>query len=209
MDVRRIELATRRYGEVQGLRQCAFGIYLIGVSWIATLVPLDRFFWSVTPMLVLLPWAIATHRWCNQYYARRYGRVKPIDSNASPRKKVIVGTGIGIAMQIDSRVGAHVGLPSVFFLLCAGWRAWQCLRDWPHRPYLVIDVSGAVLASLAFVDSRPAHLPGDWTHVAYYAGYFWLGLSAIVTGALDHLLLVRTLPGVGAVQEDLEHADTV
>jgi hypothetical protein len=32
MDVRRIELVTRRYRDLQGLRVCAFGIYQIGVS---------------------------------------------------------------------------------------------------------------------------------------------------------------------------------
>jgi hypothetical protein len=209
MDVRRIELVTRRYRDLQGLRVCAFGIYQIGVSWIATLVPLDRFLWFAAPMLLMLPWAFATHRWCNQYYSRRFGRVRPVDSGGSTRKAVITGTVAAIAMQIDSRVGADVGLPGMLFLMLAGWRAWHCLRDWPHRPYLVIDVCGALVASIVFVGARPLHLAPDLTPIAYYPGFFWIGLSAIVTGALDHLQLARTLPEAGSTQEDLEHANTV
>ncbi len=85
MDVRRIDLVTRRYRELQGLRVCAFGIYLMGVSWIATLVPLDRFLWFVAPTLLMLPWAFATHRWCNQYHlpqirARKTCRFRRLDA---------------------------------------------------------------------------------------------------------------------------------
>jgi hypothetical protein len=194
----RIRLVTRRYAELQGLGRCLLGAGSVAGAGVSGVVPGDYDIFVIG--LVWLSVVVSGRPIVLKYYADRFGRVAQPSESQQPKFWLLFLL-FGVPTMIAQAVGP--GYPNAMFLSIAIFLAWQLVRDWPVRKHLIIDVGAASLASALFVGET---MPGTGE---YWAMAFTItGAAAMITGALDHRLLVRTLPGVHDRQEH-RYADTL
>jgi hypothetical protein len=126
--------------------------------------------------------------WLNRLYDRRFGRVRTSHTDAD--YGWIVGAVTGILAQVDRSHLGH-GWPSFALLALAVWPIRTVIRSWPYRAYHVVNVVAAVLGSMMYTAVRLPADGGPWiARCAVLAG-----LGYMLTGLLDHQLLVRVLGG--------------
>lgn len=195
----RIELVTRRYGDLQGLGRCCLGLGLIIGGGVSTWMPPGDLEWFV-PMLVALPVCVFGKILSDRYYKARFGRVSqlPIESN---RPFLVIFSVCGVLTGVQNLAGP--GYPNAMFLIFAIFALRALIQDWPLRKYLILDVSAAAIASALYIDVAPGDPKVDY----YWMGFTLLGAAALITGKFDHHLLVRTL-SVTDGREESQHAES-
>ncbi len=206
----RIRLVTRRYHELQGLGRCCWGLGLVAGSLVAAHVLKSD--WGLLWVLlvfagVAVPGTVVSER----LYKQRFGRVAALDQDGPRRMGLLMGAAFGCAFIVE-RHFAGPGYPHPFFMVLAAISAWPLVRDWPLRKYLVVEVAATVLISALYVTVKPVALPDNDTFLResfIWQGFGLLGLALMVTGMLDHRLLVSTLPGLHEPLGQGEHADTL
>lgn len=222
--LRRIQLVTRYYDWLQGLRFLPLGLLLLGMAGWAMAQPGD----SARPPrvgLAVLGAAMGVgfllYAVVGAYYRRRFGDVRPSAATKQTRRRMVLtfalaalvvaqvlvlvrGRGSGPAM------GATVGLALGAASLWAYW-AWMG-RFVRHYP----PVAGAMLlaAGLHQLGLNPlcallhaGTASPDWRCDMATFHLVW-GLAIVVMSVLDHRLLVRTLRPPRGEEEDASPPET-
>lgn len=184
-ELRRLQYATSNFFALQGLRQVAAGIMMLFVIPILSLnAPWNA--WLFLPLLALLGicwWRIGI------YYEHRFGSVKlqtrvwTWPDGGSMLKRGLFWGGV-IALYLFAAKALQVNLsPQWFFgFLFLAFFVIEG-RRWYYLPFAV-----SFFALTAF---NPV------SHPLLLAASLWLmPVGLIITGILDHRLLVRSLPGV-------------
>lgn len=203
-DVKKTQLVTERYWELQGLRAALVGTgYVVGAG-AAILLPVvspgvDQEIWSM-PLAVGLAFLliIPGMAWLNRFYERTFGRLRP---TARARRFSLI---IVPALLIPGMVATpHFG-PRGYVAFFIGWAVvgiWIAIRDRPFRNHHLLDVLAGLLA--AAVLWRVSAEEPEWLGLAW--GFLVLGVGAIVTGFRDHQLLAATLRGGRSEAEPAEN----
>lgn len=181
-DLALIRFVTRRYRELQGLHLFAWSlcgaVYLsLTLFWVGD----DPAAQSILAALTLcLPMALAGAG-VRHFYETRFGRLA--DDAAFPWACVVLfATGfiavawlapapVLVSSVLAGGVAVHLGIT---------------LRDFPFRSHHLLGAAGGLLA-----------LSISWSAGAHERGLAFLvwNVSLIAVGLLDHLLLVRAMPG--------------
>lgn len=190
-DVRRIAFATRRFHALQGLRRAAQAMWVLAV--LVALPHVEALGDSRSPfsvplvVLALSVWLLGppflNHR-VERYYRRTFGCVS-VDRMAVALWVLPGMLLVMVAAWFDLR-RAGTGLPSVAALICAAGAGVLVVRDWPWRWYHTLAIGAGLIASMSWASPRsPANALLTATAV--------ICAGVVVTGYLDHRLLVRTL----------------
>jgi hypothetical protein len=192
---KRIRFVTANYYQLQGFRLVPFGIFALLVrasyrGWFDWLPgrPVHEpgglgVVWGPLAFVA----AIACALTATAYYRKRYGAVAP---NGRGRRNWLLGLAIisfFALAQIDARVAWPISLSSLLVSASLGITVWA--DGWARAHYLF----GAV-AWLA-VSIMPAFHPDLPTALLAYDSA--IGLTLIVCGIGDHLLITRTLGETG------------
>ncbi|MFP2928626.1 hypothetical protein ACLESO_26210 [Pyxidicoccus sp. 3LG] len=218
--LRRIQLVTRYYDWLQGLRFLPMGLMLLAVAGFLATVPPEG---GRPPKMTLValalggPLGFLMYFALGGYYRRRFGDVKPSASTLRTRRRMLWTFLLAGLVLSQGIVLAHGGraaepMPVALALLLAAaslvaYWAWMG-RFVPHYPLLAgVVLLLAVLHHLGFnplcalrhpVDSTPNWLCEMATFHAVW------GLVIIASSVLDHRLLVRTLRPVPSNEPDSE-----
>lgn len=195
-DVKKAQLVTERYWELQGLRGALIGTgYVLGAS-AAILLPAvspgvgtDEEIWSLPvalglAFLVIIPGMA----WLDRFYERTFGRLKP--TKRARRFGLIIVPALLMPGMVAAPHFGQRGYVSFFI----GWTVvgiWIAIRDWPFRTHHLLDVVAGILGAVVVwrvSAEEPEGLGLLW-------GLFVIGTAAIVTGFRDHQLLAATLRG--------------
>ena len=176
VDVGRLKFVASNLGVLWGLRQTAVGAFLLLAVAIFRFGP-EWSYW-LTPLLIIP--AVFSVRRINAYYGSTFGKIEV--GTCSPTRSILYilfGPVLAIVlMMIPPREGPirSMGCTLIAYFFRTGKR-------WYYA------VFGAMILGLSF-------WPGLDPWVAMKT-YFWLlPLIAIVTGLLDHFLIVNSLPGL-------------
>ena len=184
-DLARIRLVTARYGELRGLINATMAVGLLLGMWSAAAwFGLPGGIWGIVPgaLLAWLAMYALEHR-----YDEVFGRVRQCAPESWYRR--LLPFSIAASVVIDGHFRGS-GYPSTLFSLLAAGHAWVAVRDWPTRGYYAIaaGLTGTAAALYSGVaDSSASHDVGLFTALTL------LGVGTIITGLLDHRLLVTTL----------------
>lgn len=189
MEHGRIRFVTGNYYQLQGLRMVPIGLFLALVGLLNLFGMFDHFRPAAQPRLVtgvgLAGWlALGLSVAAPLYYRYRYGAIKP--SARGRRNGWITAAVIGtfLLIRVDNDLHWPVSLSLLLVsasLFIAVWR-----DGWIRAHYLVPAVAWLVVGFQPAFNVTPAHT----TRV----GFILLGgLTLIVCGIGDHLLLTRTL----------------
>lgn len=207
--LRRIQLVTRYYDWLQGLRFLPIGLVLLGAAGWLVVVPVDAGHppkLGPVVMATALPVALLAYAVMGGYYRRRFGDVRPSAATVQTRRRmmltfVLVGLLLsqGLVLLLGKRTGQ--GLPMALAMalgagaVLAYW-AWMG-RFVPHYPPIAAVM--LVLAGVHHLGLNPLCTllhPGstgpDWRCDMATFHLAW-GLAIIAMSLLDHRLLVRTL----------------
>lgn len=203
-DLAMIRFVTTRYRDLQGLRTVLHGACIVSVWAILRWAPPDRrpgtFFVAALLWASLSMWGGARVR---RYYAGRFGRATPPGGDRfddtvyalahEPYIMLLVSTAISL--------GGQFALLLPVLTVTTAWKVW---RDWPYRTHWLVPVVVGAAFSLAFFQLRTAAQFRDWQWQLMVTG----SLSLMIAGALDHRLLMTTMPAADAA-ESAEHADPI
>ena len=180
-ELERIRFVVAHFNQLQGLRGVAVGVSYVAVFGptlaMAGPAPGDRAWMIAFPALfvVLVPWMLALDR----YYKREFGRlVGPVGSD---RTWMLWSATIGVAAIAGPSKAS-------LFIALAAWSLWAVIRDWPHRRHYLIDIAACLVALTAFAPTSGLNEMG-----AVMAGFAIIGVPFVITGFLDHRLLVTTM----------------
>jgi len=184
-----IRFVTANFHQLQGLRLVPFGILFIGtplglMPWLPPAV--DRFFEVMFGGWYSLTAALACAFLVTAYYRRRYGTVA--QHHRRLRNSLLATAVVAywvLSAHVDTRLDWPVSLSSLFVSACL---------------FLTVRVDGFIRVHylfgaviwfiLAFILVFPID-PYVYVFVFYLTG----GLTLIVCGIGDHLLITRTLAG--------------
>ncbi|MCU0512974.1 MAG: hypothetical protein MUE40_10430 [Anaerolineae bacterium] len=182
----RVELLTRNFNAMQGLRFVPLALWLT-VSGISDVLPGDKGLFGVV-WLLMLPVCFGLYAVAAAYYRRQYGEVvdAPVPSQVA-LDALLAGLVIVLGL-VEIALRPPV---SPMFLTLAGYTAyrwWLTGRVFAHYPALAVLALVTALLPLLL----PA-VPRDEL-LTLAVGVFWLANSV-----LDHLALTRALrvPGEG------------
>jgi hypothetical protein len=200
-DLGRMRFVAARYHELQGLRATLIGSAFtttmglaLGLRW-----PPDDTAWFTAAgaaFALLIPGML----WLDRFYRTRFGKTAPVRGfwslgNLMPMVMVPL---LLVDMQFNGRLG-------LYFLAWAAFALWVTVRDWRYRSYHILDVA---LGAIAAVLSAPLGAAYGSYQPALMTGFFLIGSGMMVTGLLDHGLLVSSMPLTRDAREQ-GHADAV
>ena len=206
-DLERVRYVTENYEDLQGLKWAPAGllVLIVYVSVIFTSFEITTKFVAdiVVTLAVLVGVALLVSFFgIRRYYENRYGRVRVVP-RIFRRRRAYGGLVVLVVMLVTFYLAAFVYEirsiePYPFFLILFG--AVEMLERWPeirfraHHFFTGVLMTVAGLVLLIFTLQGNPYSEILFVHVL--VGLFVLQLT--VGGALDHLLLVRTmkhLPG--------------
>ena len=210
-EVDRIRFVTRRYQDLQGLRQLVILPACLLAFWSQPYVKLLRYdgpvaagvglLASLVPLLIVV-W---TRPLLDRYYRRRFGCVAADRQqrwlDVGPAAALLV-TGLWIDM---SRLGTSA--PSAVLIAGTLLGLHVTIRDWPWRAHHLIPAIGCAIGA-----SATAMVPAmrvDNLQEMLRSPFTILMVSNIVAAYLDHRLLVRTLPPNSGDDAEIEAAAPV
>ena len=203
-DLAVIRFVTTRYRDLQGLRTVLDGVTMASFWTILRWAPADRS--PVTFFVASLLWA-GLSMWggarVRRYYAGRFGRATPAGGDRfdesvhalahDPYRVMLASTAISLGGQF-----------ALLLPVLTATTAWKVWRDRPYRSHWLVPVAVGAGFSLAFFELRTAAQFRDWQSWLMVTG----GMSLMIAGAMDHRLLMTTMPAAGAA-ERLERADRI
>jgi hypothetical protein len=196
-DTGRIRFVTRRFHELQGYRAALLGGCLLAGVGLADHIAEGA---SAQLAQIVAFGCIALASASDaiaRYYRARFGDVHIPGRQAA--LSLSVAPHLGLAFDCLFLVTGRAG-PSLAAVLLAASSLVILIRDWPWRVHHTIGVVAGVVAALGSGSVLPV-VPLDGGFLdprrteAFIGAYFLVGLSLLVTGCLDHRLLIKTLPG--------------
>ena len=189
-NLKRVQLVTRHFGELQGLRLSLFGSVFTLVFGAYVLAPPAEGSGGIwialaAALLVIVP----CQRVVERYYESTFGRVRRAPSNTSSWKSAALGASlvlIGMALKLPPLAAA---LPFV-----VGFSLWIVIRDWPFRAYHLAGFGAALSATLLLMTPAAVAAPD----AATAAALLLFGVAYVPVGLLDHRLLVSLMHGAEA-----------
>jgi hypothetical protein len=187
-DLRRVRYVTENYINLQGLRWVIWGIIcLLVAAEDAGLLP------TIVLFLIGIPIGLALFAWSGYYYSNTYGRVQE-PGNAQSE---LLRMGVFFATALASFLIDRTLHPPIFIaplVLAAGLLVmhWQIGR--PYRWHYLVLALLVAAANIALYWADPA--PGSPLLRAGAVLWTFVGLTFIVSGFFDHLLLVHTFKPV-------------
>ncbi|MCP3140637.1 hypothetical protein [Pyxidicoccus xibeiensis] len=218
--LRRIQLVTRYYDWLQGLRFLPIGLMLLVMAVFLASLPLEggrppRL--SLTVLEVGGPVALVLYFVLGWYYRRRFGDVKPSAATLQTRRRMMwtfVLAGLVLSQGVVLALGRKSGEPmpvTLALVLAAGslvaYWAWMG-RFVPHYPpiaggmLLLAGVHGLGFNPLCTL-LHPGSSALDWRCEMATFHAVW-GLVIVALSVLDHRLLVRTLRPPHAEEPDAQ-----
>jgi hypothetical protein len=187
-NLKRIHFVTQNYHNLQGLRWVAWGILCLAVAaedggWLPTIV----LFLGAIPLSLFLFW------WIGVYYDRHFGQVQgPNNVQAGLLLTLTYLATALVSFLIDRTIKPPVYLAPLVFAAGLVILYWQAGR--PYRWYYLLIVPLIVMIdlSLPWLNISPAN---PWPRPGVILWLF-IGLSMIIGGFFDHLLLTRTFRAV-------------
>jgi hypothetical protein len=192
--LRRLQLLSKRFVELQGLRVAFAGAAIATVfgSYLASTHPTESGAWIAIALSGAL--MIPGEWWLHRYYANTFGR-----QVTEPRNWRSIGVFLlaynFVGFFLDRRFPEiPAGGPTVFTFI--GASVFIAIRDWPWRLYYLGAAASVAIAFGANVFGVDVIDRGMTMTVAFLA----CGFSMIVAGVLDHWLLVRLMASARAEQ---------
>lgn len=186
----RIRLLSARFNELQGLRVALAGACMavgIGVYLFSTPSPTGN--GTMVALAVSFVPVLAGMRWLDRYYATTFGR--QIWTRSRHLALFVLGY-LGIALILNTWTPEiAAGGPTLGIVALAS--LWIAIRDWPWRAYY-LGVTLAIAATFAATTSGAGLIPDPGLTLG--ALFLAVGVSMVVVGMLDHLLLVKLLKDV-------------
>jgi hypothetical protein len=223
-DIRRIAFVTRRFHDLQGLRTVADAVPPVIFAALLRSGESNR-------NVIILACGLAAYfaaraTWIRSrldaYYSRRLGRVdrsvpnpdrtllfspsRPLgwgDRNPNQDWIFLIYQGL-----ISAPMGRDMHLPVfvqvLLTMLMLGFPPiWILVRDWPHRAHWLLPLGVGVAFALRLGVVATSQEAVAW-QVLVCLG---CGVALAIVGALDHLLLVKSLGGGAGARSTAEYAD--
>ena len=200
MDVRRIAFVTRRFRDLQGLRMVSYGMALVIGAFTFGFMPESH----RDPMLhvgtFVIVSASAADGALRRYYARGFGvvgdRLRFTGSGSQYSPPALLAHLVSMGLMFDMLLVAIVKVSplSVGAVTLIIGSVWILVRDGPQRFHYLISVfAGATACVVTAIAPAPS---GKYDAAA--GGYYVLaagiiGVSLVVTGLMDHRVLVQTM----------------
>jgi hypothetical protein len=188
----RIRLLSSRFNELHGLRVSLVGacIAVIESSYLV-LASKPTGNGALASLFIVIPAAIPGVLWLNRYYASRFGR--QVWTRPNPRYVLAFLFAYNvIGWSLNTLIPSiPAGTPTLWTV--ALFSLWVTIRDWPWRAYylgMTLAVAGTFTASASGVGWIVN--PG----LTVPALFVTTGVSMVVVGVLDHLLLVKLMKDV-------------
>jgi hypothetical protein len=184
-DLERVRYITENYINLQGIRWMVWGVLCLAVA-------AEDAGWLPTAVLGLvgIPVGLALFAWSGHYYSAHYGRVRD-PGNAQVE---LLRMGVFFATALVSFLLDRTLHPPIYIaplVLAAGLLLMHFQLGRPYRRHylllaLLVAAADVGLYWLQPAAGSPLLRPGAvlWT---------FIGLTFIITGFFDHLLLSRTL----------------
>jgi hypothetical protein len=213
-DLARIRFVTARHGELQGLRQLMIAVACLASFWSRPYIEALRDLGSIDAaaglILLILPFVavIAARPALNRYYARRFGTVA---GSADRLSRDPIGWAVlligGFALDVAT---LDSGRPIGVLIAGTVVALHIVVRDWPWRAHHLVTT--VVCCSAALLIATGAGFRVDsFDELRRGPLSILLGLQ-LVSGVLDHRLLLRALPfnpDAHATELAPDHADTL
>ena len=200
-NLERVRYVTENYEQLQGLKMVPVGILMLTISALTLLrVDLPGMSYKKETILFgvlliiggMLGIAVASlAAWViGGRYERMYGKARQLPSSRRMVVLVVLGwIAFWIAPMTDVVLQTPV-YPIYLVIGIAGIIFW-----WPEKRFRVHYLVAAVTFLIVGFLPLTGMLPGNYTE-ALWLLFLHFGVSVVVIGLLDHLLLVRTLKAV-------------
>ncbi len=192
LDIRQLRFVTENYPNLQGLRLVPFALLFLAK-------PLTSVLDSTLAFVIALALAFSLFFAIGEYYKRTFGRVQR-RSRSRARDLVLIllfGAGFFAALWIDEKFQppfSTIGL--LVALLFAGIHLRSRVK---RRHYAVLALLFLMLSFLPMIGLLTT---GDLFGKGAPIGELVLGLTYLLVGILDHLLLVRSLSPLPVEQDE-------
>lgn len=207
-DLERVRFVTENYEQLQGLRWAPIGLYFCLYFWFSlTIWSSDRpltFWWGLVSLVFAVS-LIAGMFWAQgaipRYYQRRFGQVRRgrwIDTVTLP--SILLMCLFCAALLVNRIFHPPVDLALLSFGVC------MFVDSWPDRRFRIHPL----IMMPVFIAASFLPLLGVWSTSSgqepssIEVFLLFMGLYFVVSGVLDHLLLVRTMKQLP--EEDVERA---
>ena len=198
-DLQRIAFVTRRFADLQGLRAVSYGAVLLVGAWINSLLPLDT-----SPMfgvvMVASLFGSAARLPLDRYYGRTFGTlaVRPgtVQAGILPIELDLVVTALTFDVILLQIFDLRIGLGGVLLI---GFCLRTVIRDWPLRMHHAIGAASGMAAVIVLALAPPKRAEKFTLLLEPAVGEFFavscalIGLALVVTGLLDHRVLVQAM----------------
>lgn len=191
-NLERIRRVTKYYDQLQGLRQVPFGImFLLMAAWKAGWWPwFDK--WQPLSGLLIIGLAMIAFWWIGSYYELTFGKVR--QSNSSQRKGKILSFifFVGLYLVGLAEYKWRWPLSGTGLFMAVVLVAYYFQTGSFRRQYLVLAGLMVVVSLLPLFNLLPAEQVYLWGERGV-VGVAILGVLWLVSGLVDHWLLLRTL----------------
>jgi hypothetical protein len=205
-DVRRIAFVSERYLELQGLGPALLGGALVFDAWLwHALGGAQRAFDAFQVILFANIAAGLAAPSLQKAYRRTFGDIVATHTQRAraslPTFLIYLGGMIDMGFAMDRPRGG----PSVAAVMMVAVASWIVLRDWRWRAHYLAAIGAGLAGAIVTAAVPPA--PGPYGHdpartEAFLLAYVLMGLGLVVSGLLDHHLLMSSLRP--ARQDDVE-----
>jgi hypothetical protein len=189
-----IALVARRYRAMQGLTTMMQSLWLLIYAAMFYTIGPDTTEWWVLPWAgVLLVYIWAQFGWLRRrvdsFYAARFGRTVAPGVWFHLGIMLTMAIGYNQILRDAFHAPAALRVAALLLALCV-YPLVIAVRDFPYRSYWLL-----VAAAGAFAALRAPQFAGRDVYLWAREANLLVGLGLFAAGALDHLMLVRTLGG--------------
>lgn len=191
-DLERVRYVTGNFSALQGLRRTVIG--LLGLVNFANVAGWTDG-WELVSLLAVC--ALALLYWqADVYYKRYFGNVEPLKAKTGRRMYFIAAAA---ALVILGSVGVDTFLKPPVGASGLGFAAVMLVVLWPRRRFEAHNILLAVLLAVASILPATGLVPtghsgpDHWGLTPYASSMMAAAVMIVLSGILDHLLLVRAL----------------
>lgn len=192
-NMERIRRVTRYYDQLQGLRQVPFGImFLLMAVWKGGWWPwFDK--WQPLSGLLIIGLAMIAFWWIGSYYERTFGKVRQSDDSQRKGKILSFIFLVGLYLVGLAEYEWHWPLSGTGLFTAVVLVACYFQTGSFRQQYLILAGLMTIVSLLPLFDLLPAEQVYLWGERGV-VGVAIFGALWLVSGLVDHWLLIRALP---------------